>query len=256
MEGERIKISIIGYGNLGFHLLNHLQTAGHSITQVFTRDKNKYQLTSENIEMISDLKLLNNEADVYLLSVKDDALLEVASQISVPSKIVAHCSASVGKKVLQHCSENFGVFYPLQSFTRNVAIDFTHIPFLIEGVNEKTVSVLKEIASSLSDEVLQVNQQQRLAVHVAAVFANNFSNHLFSVAEEILAKEDISYKILLPLIEETVRKIKEHSPSTIQTGPAKREDEKTIAKHLEYLSSNPELMELYSVLTHKIKEKK
>ena len=204
---KHYKIAIVGYGNLGFHLLNHLQTAGHTITQIFTRDKSKYQLSGNTTEFISDLKMLNNDADVYLLSVKDDALIEVASQITLDKKIVAHCSASVEMEVLQHCTENFGVFYPLQSFTRNVAIDFTHIPILIEGVNEKTITVLKEIASSLSEEVLQVNQQQRLAVHVAAVFANNFSNHLFSVAEEILNKENISYKILLPLIEETVRKV-------------------------------------------------
>ena len=253
---KHYKIAIVGYGNLGFHLLNHLQTAGHSITQIFTRDKSKYQLSGNTTEFISDLKMLNSDADVYLLSVKDDALIEVASQITLDKKIVAHCSASVEMEVLQHCTENFGVFYPLQSFTRNVAIDFTHIPILIEGVNEKTITVLKEIASSLSEEVLQVNQQQRLAVHVAAVFANNFSNHLFSVAEEILNKENISYKILLPLIEETVRKVKEHSPSQIQTGPAIREDEKTIAKHLDYLSSNEELQKLYALLTVKIKSKK
>ena len=253
---KHYKIAIVGYGNLGFHLLNHLQTAGHSITQIFTRDKSKYQLSGNTTEFISDLKLLNSDADVYLLSVKDDALIEVASQITLDKKIVAHCSASVEMEVLQHCTENFGVFYPLQSFTRNVAIDFTHIPILIEGVNEKAITVLKEIASSLSEEVLQVNQQQRLAVHVAAVFANNFSNHLFSVAEEILNKENISYKILLPLIEETVRKVKEHSPSQIQTGPAIREDEKTIAKHLDYLSSNEELKKLYALLTEKIKSKK
>lgn len=250
------KIAIIGYGNLGFHLANHLSEAGHSITQVFTRDKSRTRVSKFKIDFINDLKLLNHDADVYLLSVKDDALAEVASQISLKGKIVAHCSASMEKEVLKKCSTNFGVFYPLQTFSRNVEVDFKNIPILIEGANKKTVSVLKEIASSLSDEVMEVNEQQRLAVHVAAVFANNFSNHLFSVAEEILNKEKISYRILLPLIEETVRKIKEHSPSEIQTGPAKREDKKTIQKHLKYLSGNKNLKELYEVLTEKIKSKK
>lgn len=253
---KHYKIAIIGYGNLGFHLVNHLSEAGHSITQVFTRDKSKTRISKYKIDFIDDLSLLNADADVYFLSVKDDALVEVASKISLAGKIAAHCSASVEKEVLKNCSENFGVFYPLQSFSKNVEVDFKKIPILIEGVNEATVTVLTEIATSLSDEVLQVNQQQRLAVHIAAVFANNFSNHLFSVAEEILSKENISYKILLPLIEETVRKVKEHSPSQTQTGPAKREDEKTIAKHLQYLSSNNDLKELYAVITKKIKSKK
>lgn len=250
------KIAIIGYGNLGFHLVNHLSEAGHTITQVFTRDKSKTRISKYKIDFIDDLSLLNADAEVYFLPVKDDALNEVAKQLSLKGKIVAHCSASVEMKILKNCSENFGVFYPLQSFSRDVEVDFKNIPILIEGVNKKTISVFKEIASSLSDEVIEVNQKQRLAVHVAAVFANNFSNYLFTVAEEILKHENISYKILLPLIEETVRKVKEQAPSKSQTGPAKREDDKTIQKHLKFLSDKKELKNLYSVITEQIKSKK
>lgn len=250
------KIAIIGYGNLGFHLVNHLSEAGHIITQVFTRDKSKTRISKYKIDFIDDLNLLNSDADVYFIPVKDDALNEVARLLSLRGKIVAHCSASVEMTVLKNSTENFGVFYPLQTFSREVEVDFKNIPILIEGVNKKTISVLKEIASSLSDEVIEVNQQQRLAVHVAAVFANNFSNYLFSVAEEILKKENISYKILLPLIEETVRKVKEHAPSKSQTGPAKREDDKTIQKHLKFLSNKKELKNLYSIITEQIKSKK
>ena len=257
------KIAIIGYGNLGFHLVNHLSEAGHIITQVFTRDKSKTRISKYKIDFIDDLNLLNSDADVYFIPVKDDALNEVARLLSLRGKIVAHCSASVEMTVLKNSTENFGVFYPLQTFSREVEVDFKNIPILIEGVNKKTISVLKEIASSLSDEVIEVNQQQRLAVHVAAVFANNFSNYLQKMliffnyfAEEILKKENISYKILLPLIEETVRKVKEHAPSKSQTGPAKREDDKTIQKHLKFLSNKKELKNLYSIITEQIKSKK
>ncbi len=250
------KIAIIGYGNLGFHLVNHLSEAGYSITQVFTRDKTKSRISKYKIDFIDDLKLLNNDADVYFLPVKDDALNEVAKQLSLKGKMVAHCSASVEMNVLKNCTADFGVFYPLQTFSREVEVDFRNIPILIEAVNKKTISVLKEIASSLSDEVIEVNHQQRLAVHVAAVFANNFSNHLFSVAEEILKKENISYKILLPLIEETVRKVKDLAPSKSQTGPAKREDDKTIQKHLKFLSDKKDLKNLYTIISEQIKSKK
>lgn len=250
------KIAIIGYGNLGFHLVNHLSETGHKITQVFTRDKTKTRISKNKIDFIDDLELLSTDADVYFLPVKDDALKEVAKQLSLKGKIVAHCSASVEMKVLKNCTENFGVFYPLQSFSREVEVDFKNIPILIEGVNKETSSVLNYIAASLSNEVIEVNQEQRLAVHVAAVFANNFSNYLFSVAEEILKKENISYKILLPLIEETVRKVKEHAPSKSQTGPAKREDDKTIQKHLKFLSNKKELKNLYTIITEQIKSKK
>ncbi len=250
------KIAILGYGNLGFHLVNHLSEVGHTITQVFTRDKSKTQSLKHKINFINDFNLLNGEADIYFIPVKDDALIEVASQLLLKGKIVAHCSASVEMNVLKNCTENYGVFYPLQTFSKEVKVDFKNIPILIEGVNKATVSALKKTASSLSNEVLEVNHHQRLAVHVAAVFANNFSNHLFSVAEEILKRENISYKILLPLIEETVRKVKEQEPSKSQTGPAKRADDKTIQKHLKYLSDKIELKKLYSDMTEQIKLKK
>ncbi len=253
---NQYKIAIIGYGNLGFHLVNHLCEAGHSITQVFTRDKTKTRISKYKIDFIDELNLINEDSDIYFLPVKDDALAEVANQLSLKGKIVAHCSASVDMNLLKNCSENIGVFYPLQSFSREVEVDFNNIPILIEGDNPSTISILKQVASSLSNEVLEVNQQQRLAVHVAAVFANNFSNYLFTVAEEILNKENISYKILLPLIEETIRKVKENPPSKSQTGPAKREDDKTIQKHLKYLSDAADLKNLYSIITQQIKLKK
>ncbi len=242
----KYKISVIGYGNLGFHLVKHLQNAGHKIVQIYSRKKTESGF-------IHDLSEVNSDADVYFLSVKDDVVKDVAKHISVKGKIIAHCSASVEKEVLSGCSENFGVFYPLQSFSKNTETSFKNIPILVEGVNEKTTSVLKEIAFSLSEKVIEVSAQQRLAVHVAAVFANNFSNHLFSVAEEILKKENISFDVLIPLIEETIRKVKTHSPAETQTGPAIRGDEQTIQKHLAYLSENKELQKLYSLLTERIK---
>lgn len=247
------RIVIIGAGNVGYQLAWHLHNAGQSIVQVFSRHLPAAEFIGNlmDIPCTNEVKEITKDADVYLMSVKDDAVAEVASQLSLNDKVIAHTSGSVSKEVLKTVSNNYGIFYPLQTLSRHVSVDFSAIPICLDASNEKTYEILSEVASSLSTKIIKVDEQKRLAIHVAAVFANNFTNHLFALAEIILEQNDLSFEILKPLIQETVRKIQNHVPIHVQTGPAMRNDENTIRKHLEFLQDQE--AEIYRMLTESIK---
>lgn len=250
------KIAIIGSGNLGSHLAINLQQTGYRITQVFSRNiSNAEQLACiTGAEAIGNLLLLKPDADIYFICVKDDAIQKVASIVRLNDKIIAHTSASVSSEVLQQSSDHYGVFYPLQSFSKDIIIDFSTIPIFIEASNTRVNRILTEVAESLSNEVHEADRHKRLALHVAAVFANNFSNYLFTAAAKIMEKEGLSFRLLLPLVNETVRKIQSHSPKDMQTGPASRNDTHTIQKHLDYLADEKNLRQLYELLSKSISQ--
>ncbi len=255
---QQYKIAIIGSGNLGSHLAINLQQAGYRITQIFSQNiSHAEQLACiTGAEAIDNLLLLKANADIYFVCVKDDAIEKAASLIRLNDKIIAHTSASVSCEVLQQSSENYGVFYPLQSFSKDITIDFSTIPIFIEADNTRVKHILTEVAESLSNEVHEADGHKRLALHVAAIFANNFSNYLFTAAEDIMSKEGLSFRLLLPLINETVRKIQSHSPKDMQTGPASRNDTHTIQKHLDYLADEKKLRQLYELLSKNISQSK
>ena len=172
----------------------------------------------------------------------------------MPRKVVAHTAASVSKDVLKNVSDHYGVFYPLQSLNKD-NIDLPEAPIFFDGSDEMTKKKLETLAKSISPQhVTQANDDARSKLHVAAVFVNNFTNHLYALAENYCKKEGIDFKELLPLIEETTSRIKDISPSVSQTGPAARHDEETIQKHLAILNSHPELKKVYEFLTSSIKD--
>ena len=249
-------IVIIGSGNVAWVLGSLMKNTGHQILQVCGRNN---AATTELAQILAtnacnDLEQLNNQADIYLLAVSDSALQGVAEKINFPGKIIVHTAGAVSKQVLKNCSTEIGVFYPLQSL-RKEKMAYSSIPILIEGINEHVEIKLHELASSISNVVSVCNENDRVKMHLAAVFANNFVNHIFTLTEDYCRNEQLDFSVLKPLIEETVLRINSNSPSEVQTGPAIRHDTATIEKHLDLLKNYPEYQEIYTLLTNAIMAK-
>ena len=253
MKSE-ISISIIGAGNLATQLGLALYKEGYLIFQVYSRSQKNASVLSKNIkaEAITDLKKLSTDSTIYIIAIKDDAIESVAKQLKLKDKIVVHTSGSLSIEVLKKSSKNYGVFYPLQTFSKEKQSNFKTIPICIEANNSNTSTTLEYFAKSISGNVKKVNSEQRKKIHLAAVFACNFSNHMYAIAERLLAKDKLSLDLLKPLIEETANKIKENKPSKVQTGPAARNDKKTMAAHLKLLSKEKDLQKIYELISKSI----
>lgn len=247
-------IVLIGAGNVATHLGTQLQRAGHNILQVFSKHiDNAEDLASKlNTDATNQLSEINKNADLYLLAVKDYAIDDVILELRLPGKIVAHTSGAVPLLGMEHISNKCGVFYPFQTFTKNATVDFSTVPVFIEAADKETEKILLEVAQSISKLSQVVKSEQRKALHLAAVYVNNFTNHLFHIAQSILQKEKLPFELLYPLIKETVTKAGTNKPYDIQTGPARRDDWKTIDEHLHFLEDSPEFREVYLVLTESI----
>jgi predicted short-subunit dehydrogenase-like oxidoreductase (DUF2520 family) len=250
-------IVILGSGNVAAVLGRKFKAAGHTILQVVSRNasaasKLAYEWDTESTNYPS---IINRNADVYIISVSDDAIDEVAADLKLPQKVVAHTAASVSKDILKNVSNHYGVFYPLQSLHKD-DMGLPDAPIFFDGSDEITKKKLEALANSISpDHVSQAGDDQRLKLHVAAVFVNNFTNHLYALAEDYCNKEGIDFRELYPLIEETAIRIKDVSPARSQTGPASRNDRDTIDKHLALLGSHPRLKKMYEFLTNSIRQR-
>ncbi len=251
-------IVIIGSGNVASVLGRKFKAAGHHIVQVYSRNasvasKLAYEWDTESTNYKS---LINNNADVYLIAVSDDAIADVVDNLRLPRKVVAHTAASVPKEVLKDVTNHYGVFYPLQSLRKEM-IDLPEVPIFFDGSDELAKTKLEALAHSISDEkVMEASDDQRLKLHIAAVIVSNFTNHLYTLAEEYCKKEGLDFKQLLPLIEETAFRVEDISPRQAQTGPAIRHDKETIEKHLALLKEHPQLKNIYLLLTESIQEVK
>jgi predicted short-subunit dehydrogenase-like oxidoreductase (DUF2520 family) len=254
MKTKTTQITLIGAGNVATNLGIALQKEGYQISQVYSKTKKSAEALAKkiNAKAITDLKLLNDDAIIYIIAVKDDAIEKTAKHLSLKDKIVVHTSGSISLNILKKSSKNFGVFYPLQTFSKEKKVDFKNIPICIEGNNKATSTTLNYFAKSISNNVQSINSEQRKTIHLAAVFACNFSNHLYTIAETILKKNKLSLDLLKPLIEETANKIKNNSPATMQTGPAIRGDKKTMNAHLKLLSNKKEYKQIYTLLSKSI----
>ena len=248
-----MKISIIGAGNVATNLALALKKAGHEIVQIFNRsdDAGKELAKTVAASFTSDPAQLS-DADVYLIAVRDDVIEEVAGQLKLADKIVAHTSGTKSKNVLQVSGGSIGIFYPLQTMKKNSKIDFKNVPVLIEGNDETTVLKLEALAKTISQNVHRVDEQQRQWIHVAAVFANNFTNHLYGISESLMLSHGLPFEILKPLIFNAVQNLNDQSPADIQTGPAVRGDNQTIEKHLLLLGDDTRLQKIYEILTQSI----
>jgi predicted short-subunit dehydrogenase-like oxidoreductase (DUF2520 family) len=244
------KVSIIGSGNVAQHLIHAFQLDNSiEIVQVFARTKKNLAHLLHSDRIISDYSQLQ-AADVYIIAVSDDAIAEVSSALPFENQLVAHTSGTVALTTM-HAKNRRAVFYPLQTFSKDKKVNFKTIPICLEAENEKDFQILNQIANSISDAVYTINSEQRKALHVAAVFVNNFVNHLYQIGNEICEENHISFDILKPLIQETANKIVTLSPKEAQTGPAKRNDQKTIRAHEQFLTDEKQAT-IYKLLTQSI----
>jgi predicted short-subunit dehydrogenase-like oxidoreductase (DUF2520 family) len=247
-----ISVTIIGSGNVAQHLVSAFAKSDLvEIVQVFSRQKVTSIPAIEPSKIVSeytDLKLV----DLFIIAVSDDAIAAVSSQIPFANMLVAHTSGGVAMGVLDS-KHRKAVFYPLQTFTKNKPIVFSEIPICLETQHQSDYQILETVAISISQKVFSINSEQRKALHVSAVFVNNFVNHLYQIGNEICIENNIDFEILKPLILETSKKIETLSPKQAQTGPAKRNDNTTIESHLAFLN-NENQKEIYKILTQSIQE--
>ena len=248
------KITLIGAGNVATHLGLRLVECGHSIEQVFSRNiQNAKKLAhSLNASPIDDLQAVQSTADIYIIAVKDDVIELIAKFFPFKNKLVVHTSGATQSTVFKPYFERFGVFYPLQTFSKDKKADFETLPICIDANNSDDIDNLKKLGQSICPNIYQIDDRERAILHVCAVMVNNFTNHLYALAADILTKEAISMDILLPLIQETVNKIQIHPPKAMQTGPARRSDELTLDKHLNFLEAHPNVKEIYQILSKSI----
>lgn len=253
-----MKIVILGTGNVASQLAYALLIAGHDIVQVYGRDKEAATKLSEklNTTFTDDLKKINLKADIYIIAVADTAIPEIVKKLALKNQVIVHTSGSVSINVFTNKYINCGVLYPVQTISKNGKTNFKTTPFCIEASNTKSLKVLEMIAESLSAPFYHVNSDQRKTLHLAAVFANNFTNHLFTIAEKILSEKNLPFDLLKPLIKETVKKIRTHSPAAVQTGPAKRKDNIILEKHLKILEKNPLYKKIYMDISESIHDSK
>ncbi len=246
-----IKVVIIGAGNVATHLYHCFnQAMEFDVVQVFNRNKDHLDFVDDVAKRNSDLSKIA-EADLYLIAIKDEAIEDLSRKLKVKKGIVAHTSGSQDMKTLT-TFKNYGVFYPLQTFSKTKTVDFKEVPICLEANSATNLKFLRQVASIISDKIFEVNSEQRRALHVSAVFVNNFSNHLFALAEDYCKQNRLPFEILRPLIKETVSKIETLDPYSAQTGPALRNDQKTIAAHLEMLDENNQ--KIYTILTESIQK--
>jgi predicted short-subunit dehydrogenase-like oxidoreductase (DUF2520 family) len=250
-------VVLIGSGNVATTLGRALLKSGKNILQVWSRSEaNAQKLAAQlNAEVLADLSLINSEADLILIAVKDDVINSTAALLPQSNSTVVHTS---GTRPLSDLAgiKNIGVFYPLQTFTPQSSPDFSQIPICVEGNSPLVLNQLEEICKDLGAKSYPLDSVQRGALHIAAVFANNFTNHIWGISRELLEKANIPSEILHPLMEETLRKALQQNPFEVQTGPAVRFDEETINRHLEFLKNDQHLHDIYKLITHNIQLKK
>ena len=246
-----MQIVLIGSGNVAFHLAKAFTEAQIPISQIFGRNTTELQKISEQFSIPFSTETLA-DADLYIISVSDSSIAEVSTLIKNKNALVAHTSGSVSREAL---SGNYrkSVFYPLQTFSKSKNLDYSKIPFFIDAENENDEEILKNLASKISKNVMLANDEKRKYIHLTAVFACNFVNHLYARAKEISDSQGIPFDYFLPLIDETTQKIHELEPKLAQTGPAIRNDEKVLKLH-ESLLTDEEKLKIYKTLNESIKK--
>jgi len=249
-----IQLSIIGSGNVAQHLISaflQAQKGGAEIelVQVYSRKPESLTHLLDSDKITNDFDALH-PADLYLIAVTDDAIATVAAQLPFSHRLVAHTSGSMSLGELKDNNIK-GVFYPLQTFSKSRAVDFNEIPICLEAQNTADYELLEKVAKSISSKTFAIDSEQRKALHVAAVFVNNFVNHLYQMGETICKEHQVPFDILKPLIVETANKIRTLSPKEAQTGPAKRKNTHTINSHLEFIT-NENYKKIYELLTQSI----
>ena len=237
---ENLKVNIIGRGNVATHLIKAFLGA------------QDVAVTIVNPHTLEELDL---DAEVTLISVSDNAITEVLGNLPEMKSVIVHTSGATSMDIFSNRKESCGVFYPFQTFSKDKELDYSTIPFFIEGSDSHAEDVLTELASRISRSVYKADSYRRKVMHVAGVFACNFANHLWAIAHDILKDNEMDFSVLRPLLQETLRKTETIKPFDGQTGPAVRNDSKTINSHLEFLKDsqvNQDVIDIYNLLSRSI----
>lgn len=251
MEKE-LGITIIGSGNVACHLGKALATH-FTIDAVFSRNIDNAQQLAKSLGTVAtnEITKIPRNSDLYLISVSDDAIQPVVQSLNNIGGLVVHTSGSTPMTILASFARH-GVFYPFQTFSKHKTVDMNQVPILIEANNHGDAELLARVASSISANVSKATSEQRQKLHIAAVFACNFANHLYTIAGDILDDANLNFNLLHPLISETAKKACTSKPSSVQTGPAVRGDSGIVNKHLEMLSGQKENQQIYRILSDSI----
>lgn len=246
-----MNIVLLGSGNVATHLAYALKKAGYHIKQVFSCDIGHAKHLAEGIgaEPVDNLLYITTEADVYVIAVKDEAIEEVAGALRLRNKILIHTSGSTDIAVLKPYSSAYGVIYPLQTISKEVALDFSKVPLILEFSDAETKAEILNLAFKLSPLIHEYNSEQRKCLHLGAVLACNFSNYLYAIAYDFLSEKEVDFGLLKPLIAETADKIQTYNPNDVQTGPAVRDDQITQDKHIALLVNHPAWQQVYKLLS-------
>lgn len=251
-------IQIIGEGNVAYHLAKGfaVKTDFNKI-KVLSRNQSKSGLFNSISNKIStgSLDEFDSQCPLTIIAISDDAIPHFVASIVSYQNLIVHTAGSVSTEVFEQSGfKNYGSFYPLQTFSLNKDLDWNQIPIFINANNPESLILLETVAKSMSLNVNAVNDEQRLSIHIAAVLVNNFVNELYNLSDQWLSDHNLDFNLLIPLIQETVDKVKQISPFDAQTGPALRNDVKVLDKHLEQLSGKPQIKEIYKLLTASIQK--
>ncbi len=247
-----MKAVMIGAGNVATNLVRALSATGIEVVQVYSHALAHARELADTVNAgaTDDLSALEMGADIYIISVKDDAIVNVVSSIPDNGALWVHTSGSIPMTVFEGRRQRYGVFYPMQSFSKQIATDFTEVPFFIEAVNDGVALEIEALAQRLSQRVFHATSEQRRRLHIAAVFACNFANHLWTLADDVLRDAELPFDVMLPLISTTVDKLKRLSPAESQTGPAMRRDHRVMQSHMAMLDKDKAL--IYKTLSDNI----
>lgn len=244
---------MMGSGNAATVLCRCMLAAGHHMVQIFgrTAEHAKSLAVEMNCSYTTESGSIRIDADLYVLAIPDRELTEVCDWLSLDRKLVVHTAGSVGKEILSTVTTNYGILYPLQTLKKEIK-NVPVIPFLVDGNTVEDLTLIYDFAKTLSQQVEVADDENRRQLHLAAVIVNNFTNHLYFLAQEFCEKQNISFQLLLPLIEETVVRLRHYPAKDLQTGPAARNDYNTLEKHLQLLEKHPSLKEIYQLITDSI----
>lgn len=252
------RIALIGAGNVATHLGKAWQQAGYTVVQVYSRTEQSASelATCLCVPFVTSLDEVCTDADIYVVAVKDAVLQELIPALvkGREAALFVHTAGSMPMSVWQGVAPRHGVLYPMQTFSKARKVDFASVSFFVEANHQEDKEVLKELAGALSPKVYEATSAQRTYLHMAAVFACNFANHMYTLSAQLLEKNGLPFDAMLPLIDETARKVHGLHPHDAQTGPAIRGDENVMGKHLAMLADEPEIKEIYRIISNSIQE--
>jgi predicted short-subunit dehydrogenase-like oxidoreductase (DUF2520 family) len=256
LDTTNYNVVLVGAGNVATHLGIALKKKGNRIIQVFSRTVESARRLSGKLEStcITKLTELDYSADIYLFCLKDDVLLDVLKQTSFNNQILVHTSGSLPISIFKDFGIHYGVLYPVQTLIKERHIDLSAGPFCIEASTPHAEDILKNLALGLSRQVHLVDSEKRKIIHLAAVFACNFTNHMYYIADKLMRENGLDFDLLKPLIQETAAKILEMDPESAQTGPAKRGDNQILEDHIQLLKDLPGIQKIYTFVSKSITE--